>query len=141
MPVNPVAGPHANAQASARLAELGASWMPRLSCLLEDLETGAIRVALEGELDVATAAKADRALRAAQSCAREIIVDLRRLEFIGATAARILLAADARARSAGGRLVVVPARSQSSSPGLAPLYRQLETRDEAAGERCGREAA
>ena len=121
--------------ASARLAEVGPSWAPRLSCFLEDLESGAIRVALDGELDVATAPKADRALRGAQACAQLIIVDLRQLEFIGASAARVLLTADARARRTGARLVVVPTPSPlHRTPELAHLYRQLETTDKRLGE-------
>lgn len=62
MPATAVDGP----DASARLAEIGPPGPPRLSCVLEDLESGAIRVGLNGELDVATSPKADRALRAAE---------------------------------------------------------------------------
>ena len=99
-------------------------------------------MALNGELDVATAPNADRALRCAQACAQVIIVDLRRLEFIGATAARILLTADARARHTGGRLVVVPTPSPvHRTPELAALYGQLETTEQRLGERQEGEAA
>jgi len=126
---------HTTPRASARMAEVGPSGAPRLSCLLEDLESGANRVALNGELDVATAPKADRALRGAQACAQVVIVDLRRLEFIGATAARVLLAADARARRTGGRLVVVPTpKPVHRTPELAQLYRRLETTEQRLGE-------
>lgn len=129
-------------RASARLAEVGPSRAPRLSCALEHLESGAIRVAIDGELDVATAPKADRALRAAQACARLIIVDLRRLEFIGATAVRVLLAAQARARRAGGRLAVVPTPTPDPPiPELARLYRQLDATEQGPGEPRNREAA
>ena len=142
MPEIAVDAPPTTPRASARLAEVGPSWAPRLSCVLEDLESGAVRVALDGELDVATAPKADRALRAAQACARQIIVDLRRLEFIGATAARVLLAADARARHAGARLVVVPTLAPVQPiPELAQLYRQLKTTDSGAEGRRERAAA
>ncbi len=140
MPDIAVDAPPMTPRASARLAEVGPSRAPRLSCALEHLESGAISVALDGELDVATAPKADRALRAAQACARLVVVDLRRLDFLGATAVRVLLAADARARYAAGRLAVVPSPTPDPQiPELAQLYRQLDTK-QAPGERRVSEA-
>jgi anti-anti-sigma factor len=101
-----------------------------LSCAVESLEDGTVRVALVGELDPATASKADRALRAALGCASLVIVDLRGLAFIGATTTRVLLAADARARYAGGHLAVMPGPTLGrADPELAQLYRRLETLD------------
>ena len=99
-------------------------------------------MALNGELDVATAPNADRALRCAQACAQVIIVDLRRLEFIGATAARILLTADAaRATPAAGSSWSPPRRPLHRTPELAALYGQLETTEQRLGERQEGEAA
>jgi anti-anti-sigma factor len=83
----------------------------RLRCVAHDVGLDAIRVALAGEFDVATAPQADRALRATQAEARLVILDLRGVQQIGRTAARVALMADARARRAGGRLVVVASRA------------------------------
>jgi anti-anti-sigma factor len=90
----------------------------------------AIRVALVGELDVATVPETDRALRRAEAATRLVVLDLRRLEFIDAGAAALILAADRRIRTAGGRLVVVrgPAEVDLLFE-LLGLDRQLELVD------------
>lgn len=49
----------------------------------------------------------DEALHRAQADAPLVVLDLRALEFIDASAATLILAADRRIRRAGGRLVVV----------------------------------
>ena len=54
--------------------------------------------ALAGRLDLATARRADRALRATQADAPLVVLDLRRVQVVGCTAARLALMADARAR-------------------------------------------
>jgi anti-anti-sigma factor len=92
-----------------------------------DLGLGVIQVVLAGRLDIATALQADRALRATQADAHLVILDLREVQFIGRTAARVALMADARARRIGGRLVVVAARAPGSRRfALARLHRRLE---------------
>jgi anti-anti-sigma factor len=90
----------------------------------------AVRVALVGELDIATVPETDRALRRAEAAARLVVLDLRGLEFIDAGAAALILAADRRIRSAGGRLVVVrgPAEVDLLFE-LLGLDRQLELVD------------
>lgn len=67
---------------------------------------GAVRVALAGELDLATVAIAERELRLAQDDARDVQLDLRALTFIGAAGLRMVMAADLRAGQDGGRLAV-----------------------------------
>ena len=100
---------------------------PRLRCVARDLAVGVIHLALAGKLDIATAPQADRTLRAAQADADLVILDLRELQFIGCTAARLALMADARARRIGGRLVVVAARAPAPRLfALARLRRRLD---------------
>jgi anti-anti-sigma factor len=64
-------------------------------------------VIVTGELDIAAVPRVDRALRRAEADAALVVLDLRELEFIDASGAHLLLAADLRIRGAGGRLVVV----------------------------------
>ena len=77
-----------------------------------DLKTsdrpGGAQVALVGELDIATAPKLDEEVRRLEAEGRELIViDLRGLEFMDSGGLRALLAADARARERGARVVIV----------------------------------
>ena len=64
-------------------------------------------VRLAGELDVATAPRAARILRAALTLGDVVIVDLRDLVFIDVAGLHVLLDASARARTDGQRVVVV----------------------------------
>lgn len=66
-----------------------------------------VRVAITGELDLATAPELDRELRRAQADAALVVLDLRRLAFADCSGARVVLAAERRARAAGDRFVVV----------------------------------
>ncbi len=62
-----------------------------------------------GELDLVSAGEAEGHLRALEATGIErIVLDLRPLEFLDSTGLRIILAADARARRRGRRLVIVP---------------------------------
>ena len=108
----------------------------RLRCVTRDLGLGIVQVALAGRLDIATARRADRAVRAAQAGALLVVLDLRRLQLVGCTAARVALTADARARRGGGRLVVLA--SGAPAPrlfALARLDRRLEIVDRFPGAR------
>ena len=98
--------------------------------MTRDLGLGIVQVALSGRLDIATARQADRALRTAQAGALLVVLDLRRVQFVGCTAARVALMADARSRRAGGRLVVLAAGAPASRLfALARLDRRLEIVD------------
>src|SRR4051812_12215682 len=67
-----------------------------------------ITISLAGELDIASAPRIEEALRAAEEEGPAVLVlDLRRLEFMDSTGLRTILGADARAREAGRRLVVI----------------------------------
>ncbi len=68
-----------------------------------------VRVFVAGELDVATVPQLDRALRQAAADAPLVVLDLRRLEFVGICGATLLLRADTRVRQAGGRLYIAHA--------------------------------
>ena len=69
------------------------------------------RVAISGELDIAAVPGLDRVLRRAEARAELVVLDLRNLEFMDDSGARLLLAADRRIRGAGGRFVVVRGRA------------------------------
>lgn len=75
---------------------------------IEELDAGAIRIALRGELDLAHAYTFDEELRrveeARPSC---VVLDLRELNFLDSCGLARLLAARRRARKAGHRLLLV----------------------------------
>ena len=99
-------------------------------------------MALAGDLEITTALRADRALRAAQAKANVVVLDLRELRLIGRTAARVALMANARARRGGGQLVVVA--SPAPGPrlfGLGRLHRRLQIVDQSSTIRRHRKAA
>jgi anti-anti-sigma factor len=64
-------------------------------------------IAVSGELDIANAPAIERALRDAEAAgAREIVLDLSGLHFMGSVGLRIILEADDRARRLGHRLTL-----------------------------------
>ena len=69
---------------------------------------GRIVLTLDGELDIASAPSIEEALRDAEEQSPPVLlIDLRALQFMDSTGLRTILSADARARDAGRRLVVV----------------------------------
>jgi anti-anti-sigma factor len=69
---------------------------------------GQTRIALVGELDIASAPQFEQGLADAEGDTPGVLVlDLRGVEFIDSTGLRAVIAADERARSTGHRLVVV----------------------------------
>jgi anti-sigma B factor antagonist len=65
---------------------------------------------VSGELDLASAEELETHLKQLESSEPDILVlDLRKLEFMDSTGLRTVIAADARARERGARLVVVRA--------------------------------
>lgn len=65
---------------------------------------------VSGELDLASAEVLEASLKELESSEPDVLVlDLRELEFMDSTGLRAVIAADARARDRGGRLVVVRA--------------------------------
>jgi anti-anti-sigma factor len=117
----------ATVREGARTASLASIARSSLRCVARDFGIGVIHLVLTGKLDLATALQAERALRATQADAQVVILDLRQLQFIGCTAARVALMADARARRIGRRLVVLAGRAPTPRLfALARLHRRLE---------------
>jgi anti-sigma B factor antagonist len=90
--------------------------MPDRRVVSKPLETrtehdhGAPRLVVSGELDLASAEVLEANLKELESSEPDVLVlDLRELEFMDSTGLRAVIAADARARERGGRLVVVRA--------------------------------
>jgi anti-sigma B factor antagonist len=75
---------------------------------IEELEPGAVRFALRGELDLAHAYTFDEELRGVELTRPALVViDLRELTFLDSCGLARLLAARRRARRLGHRLVLV----------------------------------
>jgi anti-anti-sigma factor len=69
---------------------------------------GQTRIALAGELDIASAPQFEEGLESVEANAPDVLIlDLRKVEFIDSTGLRAVIAADERARSAGRRLVII----------------------------------
>jgi anti-anti-sigma factor len=78
--------------------------------LRTELDHGAPRLIASGELDLASAEQLETQLKQLETSEPDVLVlDLRELEFMDSTGLRTVIAADARARERGGRLVVVRA--------------------------------
>jgi anti-sigma B factor antagonist len=81
--------------------------MPSLEITTEQ-HKGQTRMALVGELDIASAPRFEEGLaRVEGDTPGTLVLDLRQVEFIDSTGLRAVIAADERARKAGRRLVVV----------------------------------
>ena len=65
-------------------------------------------IAVNGDLDLSTAPELERSLVGVQSDGRPVLLDLRGVAFMDSSGLRVILAADARARSNGSRLMLVP---------------------------------
>ena len=74
---------------------------------------GRVVLTPHGELDLATAPELEELVNARIDDGREVVVDLRSLEFMDSSGIRVLVAAHARAGRTGARLVVV--RPQAGS--------------------------
>jgi anti-anti-sigma factor len=73
-------------------------------------DQGPPRLVLSGELDLACAGELETSLLQLESSEPPILVlDLRELDFMDSTGLRSVIAADARARERGARLVIVRA--------------------------------
>jgi anti-anti-sigma factor len=76
--------------------------------LTTDAEGATVRVALAGELDISSAGQVERELeRIERDGPATLVLDLRELSFMDSTGLRIIVAADARAKEASRRLVIV----------------------------------
>jgi anti-anti-sigma factor len=68
---------------------------------------GFVRLFVAGGLDLSTAGRLERSLARLQQERATIIIDLARLDFIGADGLQVLVDASRRARSTGGSLLIV----------------------------------
>jgi anti-anti-sigma factor len=68
---------------------------------------GIATVAATGDLDLSTAPDLERALASVQAKGGHAVLDLRGVAFMDSSGLRVILAADARARSSGSRFVLV----------------------------------
>jgi anti-anti-sigma factor len=93
------------------------------------------RLVVSGELDLATAEDLESQLKALESAEPPVLVlDLRELGFMDSTGLRTVIAADARARDRGGRLVVVrPPEEVERVFRLTRMDEHLELVDEPPG--------
>jgi anti-sigma B factor antagonist len=82
--------------------------MPDFAVIIEELGSGAVRITLRGELDLAHAYTFDGELRRVEATRPPcIVLDLRELRFLDSCGLSRLLAARRRARRAGHRLLLV----------------------------------
>jgi anti-anti-sigma factor len=77
----------------------------------------AVVVTIAGDLDLSTAPELERSLVGIQTDGRPVVLDLRKVSFMDSSGLRVILAADARARAAGARLVLVEGR-----PGVQRVF-------------------
>jgi anti-sigma B factor antagonist len=76
--------------------------------LTTDMNGTAVRLALAGELDIASAERVEKELQRIElDGPATIVLDLRALTFLDSTGLRIIVAADARAREHSRRVVVI----------------------------------
>jgi anti-anti-sigma factor len=73
----------------------------------EEDRHGRTYVSLRGELDLATAPELEQLVNERVDAGREVVVDLRGLDFMDSSGIRVLVAAHARAGRTGTRLIVV----------------------------------
>ena len=84
-----------------------ASFMSPLEIITKEGE-GQTRIALVGELDIASTPQFEAGLEKVEADAPAVLVlDLRKVEFIDSTGLRAVISADERARSGGRRFVII----------------------------------
>jgi anti-anti-sigma factor len=80
---------------------------PEEFAISSDRRDGRVYVSLRGELDLATAPELEQLVNDSLDGGEQVVVDLRGLEFMDSSGIRVLVAAHARAKRTGTRLVVV----------------------------------
>jgi anti-sigma B factor antagonist len=68
----------------------------------------AVRVSLEGELDLSNVLYVEEQIRKVEKRKPSLVLDLRRLKFLDSTGLRVIVSAHQRARHQGRRLKIVP---------------------------------
>lgn len=82
-----------------------------------------------GELDLATVPELDGAVGGGISAGKDVVIDLRGLDFLDSTGLRSLLQADAAAAAAGVRLAIVPPEPGSEVIRVLEVAGVLQTFD------------
>jgi anti-anti-sigma factor len=115
-----------------RRIHTGIEPVPKLLELRTEDDSGIARLVASGELDLATSEQLEDELkRHEQGGADTIMLDLRELTFMDSTGLRTVIAADARARERGGRLVIVrPPEEVDRVFRLTRMHEHLEMVDE-----------
>ena len=98
---------------------------PAFAAVRRPAATGAARLMLTGELDLATADRARAAIALAQDESRVLICDLGDLWFIDLTGLLVLVSAAAHAKRTGRRLIV------ANSPPIVPRMLRILGLDDA----------
>lgn len=73
---------------------------------------GRVVIRFRGELDIATVDYAERELTKLEAGKREVVLDLRELQFLDSMGLRLILRADARARDEGREMRIVKGTEQ-----------------------------
>jgi anti-anti-sigma factor len=73
-----------------------------------DEEPDAVRVSLEGELDLSNVLYVEEEIRKAEKRKPALVLDLRKLRFLDSTGLRVIVSAHQRARNQGRKLRIVP---------------------------------
>jgi anti-anti-sigma factor len=81
------------------------------------VDGGMPRLTIAGDVDLASAPELERSLSALQTGGRPVLLDLRDVSFMDSSGLRVILTADARARSLGSRLLLVP-----GPPGVQRIF-------------------
>jgi anti-sigma B factor antagonist len=88
-----------------------------LEVRVDGADDGVATVAVAGDLDLSTAPELERTLARIQGEGRAVLLDMRGLSFMDSSGLRVILAADARARSNGTRLMLV-----AGPPGVQRVF-------------------
>jgi anti-anti-sigma factor len=87
---------------------------PEEFAISADERDGRVYLTLRGELDLATAPELEQLVNERIDEGREVVVDLRRLEFMDSSGIRVLVAAHTRAGRTGTRLHIVRPEPRSA---------------------------
>jgi anti-anti-sigma factor len=111
-----------------------------MEIVVEDLDQGVTRIALDGRLDIAGAAAIDLRFNTVSGSKRAIIVDMSRVSFIASMGMRTLVSGAKAARIKGGKMVLLlPASSvekalrTASIDTLIPIFHDMAEAQAAVG--------
>lgn len=100
------------------------------SITAQDADGGTLRVLVRGELDLATAPELEDTLVTAIEDGREVVLDLRELEFMDSSGVRVLVVAHTRAEGRFGLIAAGPNSPVTKILAIAGLAPELRFVDE-----------